>query len=314
MKIGLVLAGGGGRGAYQIGVWKALKELGIDKYIQAVSGTSIGALNGVLFAQGDFKKAEDIWLGITLEKILPIDSREIFAKGVKLILGNKNINFIKKYSPKLLEQGNVSRQGLMDILNEDIDFKKVLRSNISLYAACTELPEIKSKYFKLNNYDGETVKRILCATSAIPSVYECEEIDARKYIDGGMSDNIPIQPIYGEGCDIIFVVHLSREHYIDRSRFPNARIIEIIPSSDQGGVFTGILDFSRESVRKRMIIGYEDTMNLIEPLLEIGKMQLKNAPVEAISSLSKSLIEKSKALTSNLKSFYKKDENKKIPS
>ena len=53
MKIGLVLAGGGARGAYQIGIWKALRELNIDKHISVVSGTSIGALNAILFMQGD---------------------------------------------------------------------------------------------------------------------------------------------------------------------------------------------------------------------------------------------------------------------
>jgi NTE family protein len=49
-KIGLVFSGGGGKGAYEIGVWKAFKEYGIDKYVCAVSGTSVGALNAALFA------------------------------------------------------------------------------------------------------------------------------------------------------------------------------------------------------------------------------------------------------------------------
>lgn len=54
----LVLAGGGVRGAYQIGVWKALKELKIK--VSAVSGVSIGAVNGALFVQGSKTKAERI--------------------------------------------------------------------------------------------------------------------------------------------------------------------------------------------------------------------------------------------------------------
>lgn len=51
MKLGLVLAGGGARGAYQIEVWKALAKLKIDKYIKVVSGISIGVLNTILFLQ-----------------------------------------------------------------------------------------------------------------------------------------------------------------------------------------------------------------------------------------------------------------------
>ena len=58
MKIGLVLSGGGGKGAYELGVWKALKELNLNKYISVFSGTSIGAFNAALFAMDDLEKAE----------------------------------------------------------------------------------------------------------------------------------------------------------------------------------------------------------------------------------------------------------------
>lgn len=57
---GLVLAGGGGKGAYEIGAWKALRER-TDLKITAVSGTSVGALNAALFCTGDFELAEEIW-------------------------------------------------------------------------------------------------------------------------------------------------------------------------------------------------------------------------------------------------------------
>ena len=53
-KIGLVLAGGGGKGAYHIGAWKALKQFEVDKNIGSISGTSVGALNAVLFALGNY--------------------------------------------------------------------------------------------------------------------------------------------------------------------------------------------------------------------------------------------------------------------
>ena len=59
-KIGLVLGGGGGKGAYQIGVWKALKEYKIDKYINYLSGTSIGSLNSLLFLTGDLDNAINV--------------------------------------------------------------------------------------------------------------------------------------------------------------------------------------------------------------------------------------------------------------
>ena len=67
---GLVFCGGGGRGSYQIGVWKALDELGITKQIKAVSGTSVGALNAALFASKTQKEAADIWSSINQNDII----------------------------------------------------------------------------------------------------------------------------------------------------------------------------------------------------------------------------------------------------
>lgn len=60
-KYGIVFCGGGAKGAYQIGAWKRLRELGMDKEIIGVSGASIGAMNSMLFAQGDYDAAEEVW-------------------------------------------------------------------------------------------------------------------------------------------------------------------------------------------------------------------------------------------------------------
>jgi NTE family protein len=304
LKVGLVLGGGGCIGAYQIGVWKALRELKIDKYIKGVSGTSIGALNAALFALNNYDLAENIWMEITREKALPTDNVDLFAKGIKLFLGNKNINFIKRHLPGLLEQGNVSRQGLMDILN-NLDLNKALSSMMPIYATCTELPDIKTKYFKLNDYDVETAKRILCASSAIPPVFGSEEIENRKYVDGGLADNLPIKPLYNEGFDMIFVINLNRNFAVDRSAFPNSKIICISPSTDQGGVFSGVLDFSKSGILNRITIGYEDTMNLLEPIFEFHNYKLKRLPIEIMLNTSKNMMGifkgKSKDVQCNIK-------------
>lgn len=59
---GLALEGGGAKGAYQIGAWKALREAGI--HFSAVSGTSVGALNGAMIVMDDLEKAENVWNNI----------------------------------------------------------------------------------------------------------------------------------------------------------------------------------------------------------------------------------------------------------
>lgn len=309
LKMGLVLAGGGCKAAYQIGVWKALIKLNIDKYIQGVSGTSSGALNAALFAIGDYESAERIWLGITKEKMLPIDNVEMFSKIVKLFLGNKNINLIKKFLPKLFEQGNVSRQGLLDIMNNEMDLYKVYSCGKSIYATCTELPEINCKYFKLNEYDVETVEKILCASSALPPVYGSEEIGMMKYVDGALTNSIPIQPLIDEGFDTIFIVQFNRDYIIERSKFPNVKIINIIPSSDQGGVFSGMLDFSTDSISKRIKIGYEDTINLLEPIFAVERYRMKKIPMKIISKMGIDIAKKSKGIADNFTRRPKENEH-----
>jgi Predicted esterase of the alpha-beta hydrolase superfamily len=289
LKIGLVFSGGGCLGAYEIGVWKAIKELDIDIYVQGVAGTSIGALNAVLFALKDYKLAENIWLDLTKEKLLPIDNLNLLAKGIEAFLGNKNLDFIKKHLPGLLGQGNVSRQGLMEIMNS-LDVLKALSPSMPIYAACSALPGVDAKYFKLNDYDVETVNKILCATSAIPPVYGCEEIENVKYIDGGLSDNLPVRPLYEDGFNLILAVNVDKNYKLDISSFPACKIIYIAPDFDERVSLSTILDFSKESISAHIRNGYEDTMNLLVPVFELYNFKLKKYAGGLVVNTGKNVI------------------------
>lgn len=270
MKIGLVLAGGGARGAYQVGAWKALKELGIYKYVEVISGTSVGALNAVLFMMNNIEFAENIWGEITKEKMLPTNHIELSFREILLKLGMKKAAFIKKYMPRIISGGNISRESL-NLIMEKIDLNMVKDNEKTCYVTCTQIPELIPKYFKLNECNLETIKRVLCATSAIPMIYECEKIDEVQYLDGGIVDNVPLQVVYGEHCNIIIIIHLSKESTINKRNFPNTSIIEIIPSVIEEGDFEGTLEFNKDMSKRRMRIGYEDTMSTLMPLMELTR-------------------------------------------
>ena len=85
-EIGLVDAGGGTKGAYEVGVWKALKELNIN--ITAIAGTSIGALNAALILQDDFEKMVDLYKTIEFDNIISMDKK---IDKTKNIFNIKNI-------------------------------------------------------------------------------------------------------------------------------------------------------------------------------------------------------------------------------
>ena len=67
----LALSGGGTRGAYEVGAYKALNEIGIN--IKAIAGTSIGALNGAMFLSANLEKAEDMYNKIDISNVLDVD-------------------------------------------------------------------------------------------------------------------------------------------------------------------------------------------------------------------------------------------------
>ena len=269
MKIGLVLAGGGGKGAYELGVWKALDELKLTKYITVFSGTSIGAFNSVLFAMNDMKKADELWEGVTMDKLVPISKSELIKRGIGLYIGGKNLQLAKKFLNYKLEHGAIANDGAIEVVEKYLDFNKIKENNKICYAACTKLSDFSAKYFKINDFDEETGKKIVLASASLPLIYDCTEVLGEKYIDGGIADNIPIQPVYGENCNIIIVVLLSKEVQVDRTLYPNSKLIVISPENLDENTITGTLNLNTDAKRIRIIEGYNDTINKLEPIKEL---------------------------------------------
>ena len=269
MKIGLVLAGGGGKGAYELGVWKALDELKLTKYITVFSGTSIGAFNSVLFAMNDMKKADELWEEVTMDKLVPISRSELIKRGIGLYIGGKNLQLAKKFLNYKLEHGAIANDGAIEVVEKYLDFNKIKENNKICYAACTKLSDFSAKYFKINDFDEETGKKIVLASASLPLIYDCTEVLGEKYIDGGIADNIPIQPVYGENCNIIIVVLLSKEVQVDRTLYPNSKLIVISPENLDENTITGTLNLNTDAKRIRIIEGYNDTINKLEPIKEL---------------------------------------------
>ena len=269
MKIGLVLAGGGGKGAYELGVWKALDELKLTKYITVFSGTSIGAFNSVLFAMNDMKKADELWEEVTMDKLVPISKSELIKRGIGLYIGGKNLQLAKKFLNYKLEHGAIANDGAIEVVEKYLDFNKIKENNKICYAACTKLSDFSAKYFKINEFDEETGKKIVLASASLPLIYDCTEVLGEKYIDGGIADNIPIQPVYGENCNIIIVVLLSKEVQVDRTLYPNSKLIVISPENLDENTITGTLNLNTDAKRIRIIEGYKETINKLEPIKEL---------------------------------------------
>ncbi len=254
-EYGLVLGGGGGKGAYQIGVWKALKYLNMDSWVKAVSGDSVGGLNALLFANGDVNKAEDIWTNIRPIQFLDLEP-----------------------------QGVCSRDGLIRIMEKEVDLTHISASPIDTYvniAICPEEPagttEAESamnaltagrtfdgEYIHLNGKTPEEIKLVLLATSAMPVVYAPVKIGDKYYRDGGLQDNLPMRPLLEAGVKNLIVVPLNKEGYDVMLASQAEEFILIEPSGDIGSLLDGTLDFDGRNVQYRIQMGFYDTLRTIE--------------------------------------------------
>ena len=334
-KLGIVLDGGGGRGAYQIGVWKYLKESKLYNSISAISGTSVGGLNSCLFALDEYNLAETIWTQKIQDKILSIDIdiKEICGK-IALQFGIQNFvpgASIISFFTMLSTSGCFSRKGLIEIIDEYIDLNELSKMEFPIYATCVELPLFETRYFKLNGYDTETIKKILLATSAIPIIFPKEEIEGKYYYDGGIKDNSPITPLYEEGCTDIIVIHLKADEIL-KDRREGVNIYEICPQEDLGNFFKGTLDFSTEGAYRRIEQGYRDANEILSPVVDIAKagagiikdLDMMREHEKIFKENRKALLEKRKLLKSNLndnmekfanieeaKKFYLEEEKRK---
>ncbi len=271
---GLVLGGGGGRGSYEIGVWKALEEYKDVIDIKAVSGSSVGALNAALYACGDLDKATQMWYDITNDRILSNkdideDNRNKWFESIKEKLTTIENPLIQSAIECIgldavakgmkIKDGFFSREGLMDILENSPVLTGVSNSKMSCYATCLNVEgKPTPERFQLAGMEPSEIERILLASSAIPVIFPMETIDQTKYYDGGFflgGDNVPIQPLYNEGYRKFVVVHLDERR---TDRYDDAKMIHIYPSVPLGGAIDGMLDFSPEGVEKRIAQGYDD--------------------------------------------------------
>ena len=276
-KLGLALAGGGGRGAYQIGVWKALRDTGLDQYITAVSGTSVGGLNAALFIQNDLDKAQRIWESISKEQILTPKSDSSHSPTRRSIYERDGLEKIIDDCLDMRCFDNSEYHCWMTCLCKDKDKEAAPRFEYERQTLPDGTKDIRRcvdndvEYFNLKYYDDEQRKQIILATSAMPVFFPKEEINGHLYGDGGTKilggDNVPVKPLYEiDQCDLILIVHLrSMDEPVNRAEYPKATLYEIFPKKDLGS----ILDFSAEGAKMRIQQGYDETIKLFQDIREL---------------------------------------------
>ena len=249
MKRAIALGAGGARGAYQIGAWKALRELGVDYDI--VVGSSIGSVNGVAMVQDDYDVALDLWKNISVDKIfagdvdLDFEPQDIIGSTEKLV----------SLLIKILINKGLDISPFLDLLNDIVDEDKVRTSAREFGIVALRVPLIKGmEITKEKMKVGYMAKYILASSSAFPVFPVCE-VDGNKYIDGGYYDSLPINFARNLGAEEVVAIDVSLSTTHEEELSSNDVIY--IKSAWSLGPF---LDFDNESIMRNMDLGYNDTM------------------------------------------------------
>lgn len=258
-KLGLCLSGGGAKGPYQIGVLKAMQELNIFQEVDAISGASIGSVNAVFIATTPLDNVKAIWFDMPKDPL----PRE------KSLVEQERTGQLK-----IMERGIYSLERLDELLIDNIDFKKGFEKDIFIsvsesgdkntgfielirsYVNHYLLHNSRSHYVNLKKVDELLAREVIQASCSIPIVFSPRVIGDKKYYDGGVFDNTPVQPLIDSGCDEIIVIDIGQSH--NRKNFkklyPNIKIHHLVSKHDLGES----LDFSNDHSKKLYKYGYDE--------------------------------------------------------
>lgn len=222
-KRALVLPGGGGRGAYQVGVARALFEKGIT--FDYAFGTSIGAINATLLAQGDLERLTELW---STAHLLGLFRLPLPAQLAGMVFGTK----LGILDPTPMER----------IIRKEVNFEKLKASPIKVGFFATDLCSLKTRMITTDDLKSQDeLVEVLMASSAIPMVFPPRPLGGEgMWIDGGLVRNTPMEASVDLGAEEIYVVLLHPES------------INACPTS-MFGVFSRCLDIMLDASANREI-------------------------------------------------------------
>ncbi len=254
LGVGLCLAGGGAKGAYQIGVYKALISGGVS--FSAYSGASVGGINAALFAAGGVPLSDAMWDMIN-ESLL----------SVKDIVTPDLSNDIEL---ELM----IRKSGVLDELDIDAPIASVTAFDEQSGYPKDAILNLKSREDKL---------KWIMATAAFPIAFEKQIVDGSTLVDGGIpvfGNNVPISPLYYMGVRKSIVVHLSSKNEArskvsldlfnnkanEEEYFTGLKALHIYPSEDLGNTFDGTMNFTREYLDHIEDLGFSDGVKALSSL------------------------------------------------
>lgn len=250
--LGLVLEGGGAKGAYQIGSYFALKELGFK--FDAITGTSIGAINGAFIAMGEAHLALEVWRNSSLSDFYHVDTVP------ELNIEENSPNMFLHFK-RLIENINIKRiplDPLKNLVYQYIDEEKVRNSNIKFGLVTINLTDMIVEERFIDDIPKGQLCDYIIASCYLP-IFKRELINGKVYLDGGFVNQIPFNMVQRLGMEPVIVRANPND---DKKIFPQD-VIVIAPNEK----FTSTMDFNPEKADLMIRTGYFDTYKKIKGYL-----------------------------------------------
>ena len=256
-EYGLVLEGGGAKGAYQIGAWKALKEAGVK--IKGVSGTSVGALNGALICMDDLERAENLWANITYSQIINVDDELMGRLFDKSQMKPEFLRETLKEIFRMLGEGGMDITPLRRLIEENIDEDLIRKSPVEFYSCTYSLTDRKELNVDMKTVPEGQMKDMLLASAYLPG-FKNEKLHGKTYVDGGATNVLPMDVLLEHGYQDLILLRIFGVGREKKVSIPEGvSVTEIAPRGNLGNT----LQFDAGKSRKNMRLGYYDALRAI---------------------------------------------------
>lgn len=280
--LGLALEGGGAKGAYHMGVAKAYLEAGHE--FDAIAGTSIGALNGAVIAQGDFENGYQLWEGLDARSIFDVSDEE-YRLLMRRKLDTVALRHLAARTKKLIAGRGMDTRKMRRMIESVVDENKLRSASADFGLVTVSLTDRAPLELYKEDIPQGRILDYLMASASFPG-FQTTVIDDKAFIDGGLYDNCPINMLARKGYSNIVAVRTFGLGVTRKLLYPELAITTISPSEPLGGM----MSFNPEAIRRSLSMGYYDALRQLRGMqgriycIDMGEIS-EEACGELLSSL-----------------------------
>lgn len=256
--LGLALEGGGAKGAFHMGAVKAFFEEGYR--FDGIAGTSIGAINGAIIAQGDFEAGYKLWQTMDNSLLFDIEQMQM-EKILNRDFDKEAFIYLTSKIKQIIENKGIDTSKMRKILDDIVDEDKLRRSKIDLGIVTVSVTDLEPlELYKEDIPDGKIVDYLM-ASANVP-IFKIKPLEGKFFLDGAFYDNCPINLLIRKGYKEIIAIRTLGIGKVRKLEDESVKVSNLYPSQNLGM----ILNFDNSIIQTNLKMGYYDAMRAVKRL------------------------------------------------